>query len=196
MFKGLFEEAVRKEQLKGDVVVNEVPEISSDYQEKFRVSEIDYDEIIKFSASDEIDSNNDLNMPGCTNFFMYGGNAKAAIFIKDKFHENSEEMNDLWKYMILVHEIGHVHDFRRSKHLDWKRGVCDLVMAESFAEIYSLKFFSRRNDKYHRLCRELLASRILSFEEYGSDLHSEILKQVLKTYPKKKLIQWSSQVNS
>ncbi|EHH0751420.1 hypothetical protein J7I08_004169 [Vibrio vulnificus] len=192
MFKRLFDEAVQNELLRGDVIVKEVPEISNDYKEKFRIGKIDYDEIIKFSTSEEISNDNDLNMPGCTNFFMHNGRAKAAIFIKEKFDENLEESNELWKYLILVHEIGHVNDFRRSKYLNWKRGVCDLVMAEAFAEIYSLKFFSRRNDKYHQLCRDLLASRILDFENYGSELHRQILNQVLKTYSKKKLRQWSS----
>ncbi|EGR8992436.1 hypothetical protein BST55_24170 [Vibrio vulnificus] len=190
MFRKLFEEALEKEAQKRDVFINEFRISSDSHEELFSSYNIPYDEIISFSASSDVGGEN-LEMPAFTNFFLNDGDAQAAIFIKDTFFEEDDEYNHLWKYIMLIHEIGHVNDFRKSKYLNWKKRECNIVMAESFAEIYSIKYFSRRDDQYHRLCRALLAQRILGFENYGN-VYKSIFQQILKTYPRKKLIQWSS----
>lgn len=190
MFRTLFEEALEKEAQKRDVFINEFQVSSGVHDELFSSYNIPYDEIISFSGSSVVGGGN-LEMPAFTNFFLNDGDAQAAIFIKKTFFEEDDEYNHLWKYIMLIHEIGHVNDFRKSKYLNWRKRECNIVMAESFAEIYSMKYFSRRDDWYHRSCRLQLAQRILSFENYGEDYKS-IFQQILKTYPRKKLIQWSS----
>ncbi|MEZ8986305.1 hypothetical protein AB4552_16685 [Vibrio sp. 10N.222.54.C3] len=194
MFRKLFEEALEKEAQKRDVFINEFRVSSGNHEELFSSYNIPYDEIISFSGSSGVGDEN-LDMPAFTNFFLNDGDAQAAIFIKDTVFEEDDEHNHLWKYIMLIHEIGHVNDFRKSKYLNWKKRECDIVMSESFAEIYSIKYFSRRTDRYHRSCRGQLALRILGFEHYGDDYKS-IFQQILKTYPRKKLIQWSRSIHT
>ncbi|MFB2719594.1 hypothetical protein [Shewanella xiamenensis] len=190
MFKTFFEQALENEVRNGDVVINEFQVNFASHDELFSYYDIDYEEIIRFSNSSGV-SDEHLEMPAFTNFFLKNGLSKAAIFIKKTFIEEHEEYNYLWKYIMLIHEIGHLNDFRRCQYLNWKKRECNIVMAEAFAEIYSLKYFSRRNDQHHRLCRAYLAERIINFENYG-EKHRAILQQILKTYPRKKLIQWSA----
>ncbi|EKO3573807.1 hypothetical protein M3923_003535 [Vibrio metschnikovii] len=189
MFRKLFEDVLENENKKEDVIINELTFFSEDNCELFDFYNICHDEIISFSLSGG-DYNRDLEMPGFTIFFINNGKAKAAIFINGKLHDLNENQNELCKYITLIHEIGHVNDFRKCKNINWKKRSCNLVMAEAFAEIHSLKYFSLRNDQYHRLCRKVLANRILNFENYG-DIYQAILLQILKTYPQKKLLQWS-----
>ncbi|MEL4242129.1 hypothetical protein [Shewanella xiamenensis] len=154
---------------------------------------IEFDEIIIFENN--TDSGRDMTSTtsgATTTFYLHDSKPSAAIFISNVIDTEDEEFNYAHKYLFLIHELSHVNDFRQRKNIDWKTGKTDLIKAEIFAELSTLKYLCQRDGDLYKIARMLYASRLVDLYVSDCIYHKQIIRGVLKKYTLKKLKQWAS----
>ena len=178
--------------MQNDVIIVEVDDIHFDSKELLIKNEISFDEVISFQQQDDVKQGGGIEIvPAYTSFYMFDNQPKAVIFITKMLFPDELEGNEIYKYLFLIHELAHVQDFRNCKYINWKTKETDLLKAEIYAEISTLKFLSQQKNDIHKLCRSLYASRLADFQHSENILNQKIFKGVVKQFGHKKLKQWA-----
>ena len=192
VYKELYEQVAEEALMQNDVTIVEVDDINFDSKELLKMHGISFDEVIHFQPQDDSKQGGGIEItPAHTSFYLLDKRPKVVIFITKILFPGEPEGNDIYKYLFLIHELAHVRDFRNCKYINWKTKETDLLKAEVYAEISTLKFLSQQKDDVHKLCRSLYASRLVGFQHSESILNQNVFKGVVKKFAHKKLKQWA-----
>ena len=108
---------------------------------------IPFEELIGFHHESDRSSNVsiDTDAPGgCVIFTLMKSEIRPIVVINsDPFHTDEELSNDedivcLCKYVTLLHELGHIHDFENEINFKINPYSIDVDLAEAHAEIFTL----------------------------------------------------------
>ncbi|MEZ9201258.1 hypothetical protein AB4151_02485 [Vibrio splendidus] len=153
---------------------------------------VSFDEVLTFQKQDDTKQEGGTEItPAHTSFYILDNQPKAVVFITKTIFPDEPEGNELYKYLFLIHELAHVQDFRNCKYINWQTKESDLLKAEIYAEISTLKFLSQQKDDLHKVCRSIYASRLVDFQRSENDLNQKVLKGVTKKFSLSKLKQWA-----
>jgi len=164
---------------------------------------IEFDNIITMKTAYESNREESTKVAaGYTFFYFYKESAHAAVSIEremltgksDLDKEDYEYLNDIRKYLALIHEIAHVKDFRLKRNINWVTGKTDLIKAEIFAEISTLKYLTKNSSIYNKYARKLYSERLIDYLNCTDIYHREIAMGVTKKLTLKKLKQWATAI--
>ena len=132
-------------------------------------------------------SNDDSNVNGYVNAFHANqGEVKTLVMIR-KSVPNSKphrEFKYVLKLVALLHELGHVHDMEQQINFNHKAKTFDVIEAEVFAHLYSLKRMAEQN--YYQ-CFTMLIDSLKKYA-LGSNYLRDVAKLTLERMPDYKLI--------
>lgn len=165
-----------------------------DIYEACRSFGLEIEEVIGFKPEDEEDAEryqrqSDVQSAGVTILTSIGGEIKPLIFIKRVIVDH-DDLNDLARYGITLHELGHADDMIRG--INCKRGeLIALDKSEAHAEVFCLRQLNNRKDPISELTRNLFARRL--FNMNGRDpLKKRIYDEVIKVMSRRKIATWAS----
>ncbi|WP_018014559.1 hypothetical protein [Teredinibacter turnerae] len=150
-----------------------------DVVDKFRMFDVQFEEIYSSPVHPSgLDSEygKGKDVIGVTYFYRNGEQNGSAVFIV--VNSSDEDIVYLKKYISILHELGHVHDFENQINFDSYARASDAVKAEAYAEIFALKYLDRdKQDVVHKFVKsqyaEALKNRKQRSEFYAS-VHKEI----------------------
>lgn len=194
-YENLFEVLKQKEDVKGKVTIILTPDLSIPTQDLMIRHRIKFDHIVNFKETSAM-----INMPaakkgGATAFFTLNNEDKAVVFIQSEFIPYSADshvqiMNAVYRYVFLINELAHISDVENSINVDRKTETGDLCKADVYAKVCTLKHLTLKKYTYARM---LYANTLLKVDDVNNDYCLQVQREVMKKYPKKKLIQWSKQ---
>jgi len=159
---------------------------------------IKFDEILKFT--DKTVSSSDgypvADADGFTINFIHAGTPASAIFLKSSAAgiTESESPHIYWliQTLFLHHELMHAQDLKLGKNFNLANRTVDLVKAEVYADVKTLRFFDDLRKHGGEPFRNMYATGILGREK--SPIYTRIYNGIIKTFPQAKLRAWASQV--
>ncbi|NAX48820.1 hypothetical protein CAG70_17690 [Photobacterium halotolerans] len=171
-------------------------------EENFAQLGIQYDEILRYldieDDSRSVGYGESVDIKAWTTNFIISGELKSAVFIISNPEysgcklsgENEDEFLTMLKFMSLVHELGHVHDFQNSINFDHDERHVKLCDAEAYADVFAIKYFKSLKHPYGDFALKLYSRAMLerlSSSEFYKQVHSRIKKKVLES----KLRKWA-----
>ena len=196
-YENLFEILKQKEDVKGKVTIILTPDLSIPTQDLMIRHRIKFDHIVNFKEISEYIHFTNVKKGGVTAFFTLNNEDKAVVFVQTEFIAYSAEphvhrMNAAYRYVFLINELAHISDVENSINIDRETEKGDLFKAEVYAKVCTLKHLTLKKYTYARM---LYANTLLKVDDVNNDYYLKIQKEVMKKYPKKKLIQWSKQLS-
>lgn len=195
-YQNLFEVQKHKEEEKGQVTIILTPDLSVPAQDLMIRHRVKFDQIFHSKNRFDIISNA-IEMKGSvTIFYKLNNEHKAVLFIQSevlpyKPDHRYHGINEAYKYTFLIHGLAHVNDFGNRINFNEQSEPIDAIKVEAYAAVYTLKYLTVNS---YAIARALYASRLLELSHSGGDCSLQIQREVMKKYPKKKLLQWSKQL--
>jgi len=157
---------------------------------------IKFDEVLRFT--DKTVSSNDgypaADADGFTINFIRGGNPASAIFLKSSAagitENDSPDLYWLIQTLFLHHELMHAQDLKLGKNFNLANKTVDLVKAEVYADVKTLRFFDNFRKDGGEPFRNMYATGILGREK--SPIYTRIFNGIIKTFPQARLRAWAS----
>lgn len=159
---------------------------------------IKYDSILRFT-DDSIQSLADggytiATAGGYTVNFLLNDTPQSAIFLDSTpFGFNQREHETLfWAIQIifLYHELMHAKDLKIGKNFNLSTRKVDLVKAEIYADISTLRFFVKHQKSGTDVFRDLYAAGILGRDK--TRIYTRIFNGITKSFPEVQLKAWAS----
>ena len=137
--------------------------------------------------------NKTLDTGGLTVGFLHQGNHKSAIFInKSIIDEPDSDLNWVWRYNALHHELMHALDMMKQKNFNRLAMTVDLIAAEAFADIKTLKHLSADQHPYMGFALREYSRNIL-FNRDASPFRSKIYDKIIMSISAKSIEAWTSE---
>lgn len=196
-YQNLFESKHKKEQENGQTSIILTPDLTIPAQDLMIRHRIKFDEIFSSNNTLNIISNSDQLKGSVTAFYKLNNQYKAVVFIQSEVMPYRPDhdyhfINEAYKYTFLIHALAHVNDFENSINFNKQGTPIDLIKVEAYAAVYTLKYLTVNS---YAVARALYARRLLTLSDGNRDDSLQIQKEVMKKYPKKKLLQWSKQLS-
>ncbi|PKG64721.1 MULTISPECIES: hypothetical protein [Pseudoalteromonas] len=194
-FKELYEELIT--QSKGNCVdIVEYDSCPVDKALLFEEFKIQCDNVYKFTNTRENKSEHQSeseqsNFAGYTLFYSVSQKSKALIVIKDIITDEHEQLNFAWKYLSLIHEIGHFKDFKLKKHINTDKLITDHLQSEIFAETYVLTFLKKYNDQLNKYAISLYCNRLLDWNSGESSFKFKVSQALINKFTRKRIVKWA-----
>lgn len=135
----------------------------------------------------------DLVTGGLTIGFSHNKANKSAIFINESIlGEPETDINWVWRYNALYHELMHALDIMKQKNFNLSKMTVDLVAAEAFADIKTLKHLESDQHHYMGFALKQYAENILS-NRSRSPFREKIFDRITKSISFKKIELWTSE---
>lgn len=148
-------------------------------------------EVISFGGSDDSISAEYVTQSGAgfTTLVSVMGVEKPVIFVQKVLIEHSG-INDLSRYGIILHELGHADDMIRGGN--YRKGQpVDLAKVEAYAEVFCLRRLNKAKDEISELVRNMFAKRLVSMNGQ-SPLKTAIYKEAVSQMSRGKLATWAA----
>jgi hypothetical protein len=194
-YKELYEQLIEQEETDTLKVIeyDTCPSDKSAFLNKFN---IDFDIIYRFEnltkeESKQQSESSRSDFGGCTFYYSEQQTSKAVIVIQKLFSEDSENYNYLWKYLSLIHELGHVKDFKIKKFINCDTLKTDHFNSEVYAETHVLNTFKKCSDDLSVLARSQYCKRLLHWNNSQEDFKFNISQAVINKFSRKKIEKWS-----
>lgn len=196
-YQDLFEIKKKKEEAKGRVFIILTPDLTIPIQDLMIRHRVKFDDLLSFKNTSNISDNQKAVRGGITAFYQVNNEHKAAVFIMSEFVTFDSEHNNFflieaYKYVFLINELAYVNDFENSINFNKESQEADLLKAQVYADINTLKYLTVNN---YTFVRALYAERLLGLDSSVGSGSLQIQRDVMKKYPKKKLLQWSKQLS-
>lgn len=159
---------------------------------------IKYDSIMRFT-DDSIKSLEDggyttASADGYTVNFLLDDAPQSAIFLGSTPSGISEEKCEslFWTLQILFlyHELMHAKDLKIEKNFNLPARKVDLVKAEVYADVSTLRFFVKHQKSGADVLRNLYAAGILGRSK--TPIYIRIFNGITKSFPEAQLKAWAS----
>ena len=195
-YEKLFEVRKQKEEEKGQVTIVITPDLSIPSPDLMIRHRIKFDGILHSKITFNSISNCDDIKGSVTTFYKFNNEYKSIIFIQSEIIPYSTDldvryMNEAYKYTFLIHGLAHVNDFENSINFNKQDKQIDVIKIEAYAAAYVLKYFTVKS---YDIARALYARRLLKLNNSSDGCCLQIQREIMKKYPKKKLLQWSKQL--
>ncbi|MNF80956.1 hypothetical protein D3C84_632100 [compost metagenome] len=200
IFGDLLEE-LRKTHL--GVNIHSIHNIPSDQmlspvEERLAELGIPYDEVIYFTPTEDEEHNTvygqHICAAGATSFFLKDGTANSTIFMNGNIGKltNTEdsELENILKYIFLIHEIGHAEDFNKQINFHHTTRKVDLVSAEAYADIFTLKHLKSSKNPAMKLARKYYCKNILA-NTASNEFYKAVFTKVKKSFLESKVREWA-----
>lgn len=130
---------------------------------------------------------------GVTIGFVRDGTRHSAIFINNDVikESDSEKAMWMWRYNSLHHELMHALDISKLKNFNTTNMTMDLVGAEAFADIKTIKHLNASRHPFMGVALKQYASNILSVRDHGP-IRARIFDRIIKNISYKSLEYWAS----
>ena len=194
-YQNLFEVLKQKEEANGKVIIILTPDLSIPTHDLMIRHRVKFDTAINFKALIECGSDVNQTVGSSTQFYTLNNEYKAAVFIQNEFIPygsdcNENIMNEAYRYIFLMHELAHINDVENGINFDKETEEGDLVKAAVYAKVCTLKHLTLKKQTYARM---LYAKTLLKVDDVKNEYGLKVQRELMKKYPKKKLIQWSKQ---
>ena len=160
-------------------------------------AKIEFDEILAFtdascnSASDE--GYTMSNAGAFTINFSLRDVPQSAIFLNSSALGVTESSHEalFWavQTLFLYHELMHAQDLKLSRNFNIQERTVDLVKAEVYADVKTLRFFDNNKTDGGDLYRNLYAAGIIGREK--SPIYTRIFNGITKVFPKAQILAWA-----
>jgi hypothetical protein len=194
-FKELYEELIT--QSKGDCVdIVEYDSCPVDKALLFDEFKIQYDVVYKFTNTRENklehqSQSERSDFGGYTLFYSVSQKSKALIVIKDIIIDEHEQLNFAWKYLSLIHEIGHFKDFKLKKYINTDTLITDHLESEIFAEINILTYLKKYSDQLNKYAMSLYCNRLLEWNSDKSSFKLKVSQALINKFTRKRIVKWA-----
>lgn len=194
-YQNLFAVQKQKEEAKGRVTIILTPDLSVPAQDLMIRHRVKFDETYHSNNRFDIISNSIELKGSVTIFYKLSNEDKAVVFIQSEVLPYQpghyyHGINEAYKYTFLIHGLAHINDFGNSINFTKHNDHMDAIKVEAYAAVYTLKHHTMNG---YATARALYASRLLELSSLSGDGGLKIQREVMKKYPKKKLLQWSKQ---
>ena len=194
-YQNLFEVLKQKEEANGKIIIILTPDLSIPTHDLMIRHRVKFDTAINFKALTEYGSDVAQKMGSSTQFYTLNNEDKAAVFIQNEFIPygsdcNGNIMNEAYRYVFLMHELAHINDVENGINFDKETEEGDLVKAAVYAKVCTLKHLTLKKQTYARM---LYAKTLLKVDDVKNEYSLKVQRELMKKYPKKKLMQWSKQ---
>ncbi|WP_323168315.1 hypothetical protein [Pseudomonas atacamensis] len=125
---------------------------------------------------------------GVTILVKIGGLLKPAIFLRRVMNDHAG-MDDLARYGITLHELGHAEDMILGVNLR-KGEPFSLAKAEAYAEVFCLRQLNKRKEDISIMTRDVFAKRLLKMNEADA-FKKSIYAEAIKKIRREKLVRWA-----
>ncbi|MEJ6080528.1 hypothetical protein MT391_18650 [Vibrio sp. 1-Bac 57] len=195
-YENLFEVRKQKEEEKGQVTIVITPDLSIPSPDLMIRHRIKFDDILHSKITFNTISNCKDIKGSVTTFYKLDNKFKSIIFIQSEIIPYSTDldvryMNEAYKYTFLIHGLALVNDFENSINFNKHDKQIDVIKIETYAAVYVLKYFTVKS---YDIARALYARRLLKLNNSSDGCCLQIQREIMKKYPKKKLLQWSKQL--
>lgn len=161
-------------------------------------SNIEFDEVLKFTDDSFKSATSEgytmANAGAYTVNFLYRGAPKSAIFLNSTALGINKESHEtiFWSVqtLFLYHELMHVQDLKNGKNFDIQGRTVDLVKAEIYADVKTLRYFDNLKKDGGDFFRNMYAAGIIGREK--SPIYTRIFNGITKVIPKAQLQAWAS----
>ena len=196
-YQSLFEVQKQKEEAKGKITIILTPDLSIPTQDLMIRHRVKFDNVIDFNDISENINDSSLNKGGATRFYTVNNQERVVVFIQSDFATsrtdcNERRVNEAYRYIFLMHELAHISDVENNINFDKESEKGNLFKSEVYASICTIKHLTVKNQTYERM---LYANELLRLESVKNDYLLKVQREVMKKYPKKKLMQWSKQLS-
>lgn len=197
-YENLFEIKHQKQQENGKTTIILTPDLTIPAQDLMIRHRIKFDEILNSKDTFDIISNSDQLKGSVTAFYKLNNQYKAVVFIQSEVMPYRPDhdyhfINEAYKYTFLMHGLAHINDFENSINFNKQGEPIDLIKVEAYAAVSTLKHLTVNS---YATARALYTRRLLALSDGSGDDSLQIQRQIMKKYPKKKLLQWSKQLSS
>ena len=195
-YESLFEVRKQKEEEKRQVTIMITPDLDIPTSDLMIRHRIKFDDILNSKITFNTISNSGGIKGSVTTFYKLNNEYKSIIFIQSEIISDSTDsddryINDAYKYTFLIHGLAHVNDFENSINFNKHDKPLDVIKIEAYAAAYVLKYFTVKS---YDVARALYARRLLKLSSSSDGFSLQIQKEIIKKYPKKKILQWSKQI--
>ena len=162
-------------------------------RELFQQHGLEFEEIVGFVPDNETEAasykqQSEVQNAGVTILARIEGLLKPAIFIKRVMADHAG-VNDLARYGITLHELGHAEDMILGVNLR-KGEPFSLAKAEAHAEVFCLRQLNKRKEDVSIMTRDVFAKRLLKMS--GADAFKKsIFAEAIKKIRREKLVRWA-----
>ena len=194
-FKDLYEELITQtKDLSVDVV--EYDSCPVDKALLFDKFEINYDTVYRFvnsrqQSSEHQSESERSDFGGYTLFYSINQKAKALIVIKSVIIDEHDELNFAWKYLSLIHEVGHFNDFKLKKHINSDTLTTDHLQSEIFAEIHVLNYLKKYGDPLNKCAISLYCQRLLEWNKTVNCFKFKVSQALINKFTRKRMVKWA-----
>lgn len=159
---------------------------------------IKYDSVLRFT-DDSIKSLADggytmATAGGYTVNFLLNETPQSAIFLDSAPYgfsaQNEESLYWAIQIMFLYHELMHAKDLKTERNFNLSERRVDLIKAEIYADVSTLRFFVKHLKSGTNVFRDLYAAGILGRAK--TPIYTRILNGITKSFPEAQLKAWAS----
>jgi len=195
--ESLFEVQKQKEEAKGKITIILTPDLSIPTQDLMIRHRVKFDKVINFNDLSENINDSGLKKGGVTRFYSINNQDKAVVFIQSEFTSarsdgNERRVVEAYRYIFLQHELAYISDFENNINFEKESKKANLFKSEVYASVSTIKHLTLKKQTYERM---LYANELLKLEYIKDDYFLKVQREVMKKYPKKKLMQWSKQLS-
>lgn len=159
---------------------------------------IEFDEILAFtdnSFKSATSAGYTMNNAGAfTVNFSHLDTPQSAIFLNSTALSITEESHEslFWSVqtLFLYHELMHAQDLKLGRNFNLDKRTVDLVSAEVYADVKTLRFFDSFKKDGGDLFRNMYAAGIIGRET--TPIYTRIFNGITKVFPKAQLQAWAS----
>ncbi|MBI6915818.1 hypothetical protein [Pseudomonas juntendi] len=159
---------------------------------------IEFDSILRFKdqsiQSLEGNGYTMVNAGGFATNYVRNGTVGTAVFLGQEPAgvTEAEAPNIYWalQTILLHHELMHAKDLYLQKNFDSSDMSVNLVKAEIYADVATLRFFEKHKKSGGDTYRNLYAAGIVGRE--GTGIYKQIFKGITKSFPEAQLRAWAS----
>lgn len=170
----------------------------SPVEERLTELGISYDEVIYFTPTEDDERSTSYGQhicaAGTTSFFLKNGSANSTIFMNSNIGKltNSEgsELENIFKYIFLIHEIGHAEDFDKQINFHRATRKVDLVSAEAYADVYTLKYLKSSKSPAMKIARKYYCKNMLE-NKANNEFCKAVFNKVKKSFLESKIREWA-----
>lgn len=131
---------------------------------------------------------------GLTIHYMSDGVARSAIFLSDEPFDlkETEHSAAYWAVQTIMmhHELMHAKDLMLRKNFDLEKREVNLVKAEIYADVTTLRFFHSLQKDGGDIYRDLYAAGILGRK--STPIYKRIFNGITKSFPEAQIKAWAS----
>ncbi|OEF48245.1 hypothetical protein A1OW_15830 [Enterovibrio norvegicus] len=165
-------------------------------EERLKKYGIDFDSVLFYETfEDEIETSGygeSEDIQGLVENYVKDEKIHSVIsIIKDPKIDGYEledsdyrELSSLYKYLTLLHELGHVDDFNNGFNYYHESHKVNLTKAEAYADIFVIKYLKNKTNPFEKLALKFFCKSILERKRrdyFYSEVHKEITKKILES---------------